>query len=74
MDKDECAMGYCNNGQKCINTVGSYVCFCSPGTTKVSEISHNGMNLLFYFLIIKYTHRISESKCSFLKKHKIIQF
>lgn len=37
-DIDECKQGYCGNGQKCINTVGSFTCDCQPGMKKVCMI------------------------------------
>lgn len=39
VDINECAKGYCGSGEKCINTEGSFRCLCSPGMTKVTNIT-----------------------------------
>nr|CAB3245008.1 fibulin-1 [Phallusia mammillata] len=37
VDINECSRGYCGNSEKCINTVGSFRCLCSPGMTKIGR-------------------------------------
>ena len=32
-DVDECLLGVCTNGGRCLNTIGGYMCQCPPGWT-----------------------------------------